>query len=109
MSEAKGLESPWFYLIHYSLGNSLLLGAMLGFGIIAGDLVKSFVKRRFHIKSTDPFVPFDQLDYLGALVFVVLFFPIPTVHFYIILLLSPLLPILANITAYTLGWKKVWW
>ncbi len=86
------------------------LGAVLGFGIIAGDLVKSFFKRRLHIKSTAPFFPFDQMDYLGALLLMYLFFPsIPAINFWIILIISPLFPILANITAYHLGWKKVWW
>lgn len=86
------------------------LGAILGFGIIMGDLIKSFFKRRLHIKSTAPFFPFDQMDYLGALLLLYLFFPfIPAIHFWIILIISPLFPILANITAYFLGWKKVWW
>ena len=107
--EAKGMESPWFFFVRYNFENALFLGALLGFGILVGDLVKSFFKRRLHIKSTDPFFPFDQLDYLGALFLGTLFFPIPLLNFLIILLLSPLLPILANITAYTLGWKKVWW
>lgn len=98
----------------FGLGDWLISGvgwgAMLGFGIIMGDLVKSFFKRRLHIKSTAPFFPFDQMDYLGALLLLYLFFPfIPAINFWIILIISPLFPILANITAYFLGWKKVWW
>lgn len=85
------------------------VGAILGFGIIMGDLIKSFFKRRLHIKSTAPFFPFDQMDYLGALLLLCLFFPLHSINFWIILIISPLFPILANITAYFLGWKKVWW
>lgn len=97
------------FLFPYFFGSSLFLGFLLGFGVLLGDLVKSFFKRRFSIKSTDAFFPFDEMDYLGALLPVQLLFPISYQHFFLLLFLSPILPILANLVAYKLGWKKVWW
>jgi CDP-2,3-bis-(O-geranylgeranyl)-sn-glycerol synthase len=47
----------------------LSLGLRLGTGAMAGDSVKSFVKRRLGIRPGEPWVPFDQLDFVvGALV-----------------------------------------
>lgn len=49
---------------------SLLLGFLLGFGAIFGDLLESFLKRRLNIPPGKPWIPFDQIDWvLGALVF----------------------------------------
>lgn len=56
-------------LVDYS--NWFLIGFLLGFGALFGDLLKSFVKRRLNIKPGDTFIPFDQLDHVvGALLFV---------------------------------------
>ena len=45
-------------------------GALLGFGAIFGDLMKSFFKRRLSIAPGKRWVPFDQIDLvIGALVF----------------------------------------
>ncbi|MBU0628148.1 MAG: CDP-2,3-bis-(O-geranylgeranyl)-sn-glycerol synthase [Nanoarchaeota archaeon] len=55
--------------IDYS--NWILVGFLLGFGALLGDLVKSFFKRRAGISSGKPFVPWDQLDFvIGSLVLV---------------------------------------
>jgi CDP-2,3-bis-(O-geranylgeranyl)-sn-glycerol synthase len=49
----------------------LELGLRFGVGAMAGDSVKSFVKRRLRIPPGAPWIPFDQLDFvLGALVLV---------------------------------------
>ena len=58
-------------LIDYS--NWLLIGLLLGFGAIIGDLAESFIKRQLNYIPGEPFVPFDQIDFvLGALIFVFL-------------------------------------
>lgn len=45
------------------------LGLRFGIGAMAGDSVKSFVKRRIGIAPGAPWIPFDQLDFvIGALV-----------------------------------------
>lgn len=40
------------------------LGILLGFSALFGDLVKSFFKRRWGIRPGQPWVPFDQLDFI---------------------------------------------
>jgi len=68
-----------FYLIRYDFfskisllnyENFLLIGFLLGFGALFGDLVKSFFKRQFNIKPGKAWIPFDQIDsFIGAFVF----------------------------------------
>lgn len=82
----------------------------LSVGALLGDLVKSFFKRRIGIKSGHPWPPFDQLDYvIGALLFSYLLNPQPVEVIITLLIISPLFSFLANITAYFLKLKKVWW
>ncbi|MBT4540542.1 CDP-archaeol synthase [Candidatus Woesearchaeota archaeon] len=65
----------WLSIINYSEINFILLGGLLGFGALIGDLVESFVKRQFDIKPGKPFIPFDQIDFLiGAIVFLLFIF-----------------------------------
>lgn len=42
----------------------LSLGALLGFGALAGDAVESFAKRRAGVKPGNVWFPFDQIDYI---------------------------------------------
>ena len=57
----------------------LLLGILMGFGAIAGDLVESFFKRRLNIDSGKSFVPWDQIDLvIGAYIFA-----LPIVYWYL--------------------------
>lgn len=102
-------ESHWLYIVPYDFWTGTLLGFLLGFGEGLGDLIKSFIKRRLHRKSSSPFFPFDQMSFLASLALSMLFIHIPLGHIVAILILSPLMPIIANIVAYKLGWKKVWW
>ena len=82
----------------------------LSVGALLGDLLKSFFKRRIGIKSGQPWPPFDQLDYvIGALLFSYLINPQPVEVIITLLILSPLFSFLANVTAYFLKLKKVWW
>jgi len=98
------------YLLDYNLFNSILIGFLLGTGALVGDLIKSFIKRRVGKKSGQSWPIADQIDYpLGSLIFISIIF-IPSVsHTITIIILSMMLSLLANISAYFLGIKKVWW
>ncbi len=43
------------------------LGAWMGFSALVGDLVKSFFKRRFNIEPGNPWIPFDEIDWILGL------------------------------------------
>lgn len=99
-----------YSLINYSLLNSLLVGFLLGLGTLTGDLIKSFLKRRIGIKSGEPWIIADQTDYvIGSLLFVSPFYFPPINALIVILIISPLLALFANIFSYLTGMKKVWW
>jgi len=94
----------------YSLYEALIIGFLLGFGALVGDAVKSFIKRRVGIKPGAPFPVFDQIDFaIGALFFVSIAVDFSWKFLAVILIISPILPVIANIIAYFLKIKKVWW
>ncbi len=55
--------------LDYAAINPVLLGALLGFGALLGDSVKSFFKRQAGIKPGRSWFPFDQIDYIIGGVF----------------------------------------
>jgi acid phosphatase family membrane protein YuiD len=56
----------------------LLLGFLLGFGALFGDLVKSFIKRRLDVKPGVSFFPWDQLDFVVGILAFIWIFKAPT-------------------------------
>lgn len=50
--------------IDYSKIETILLGAVMGFGALAGDSIKSFFKRQVGVPSGKSWFPFDQIDYI---------------------------------------------
>jgi len=86
----------------------LLLGALLGFGAMTGDAVKSFFKRQRGIPPGKSWFPFDQLDFIvGALVFAAAVEMPTLIGVVIILVLTPPLHLLSNIADYKVGLKEV--
>lgn len=99
-----------FRLIDYSSINVFLYSFLFGVGAISGDLLKSFFKRRLNKKPGSPWVPFDQLDFIvGALIFLSPFYQLVWQGVVVLLIVTPILHLLTNVTAYYLGLKKVWW
>jgi len=95
-------------IVDYS--NWLLIGLLMGFGAIFGDLAESFVKRRINYKPGKPFIPFDQLDFvIGALIFVYPLIILSLNKIIIILVLSFILHIIVNHVAYYTGTRKEKW
>jgi len=96
-------------LIDYTKINILLYGFLFGFGVILGDAVKSLFKRRTNLKPGDKWPPWDQLDFLGGLI-LIFFVYIPSWPIiFLIVIISPLLPIISNWLGYLLKIKKVPW
>ncbi len=91
---------------------------LASYGAVIGDLIGSFLKRRFDIKSGAPFWIVDQLDFvLIALLFVSIpgfispkLFLLPDIFIItFLLILTPAVSIIANTVAYAVGLKNVPW
>jgi len=84
---------------------SIMLGFFMGLGAIVGDAVKSYYKRKAEIKPGKSWVPFDQLDFVigGIIGSFVIYVPKAEVIL-ILLLVSPLLHVAANVIGY---WLKI--
>ncbi|HEX2021554.1 MAG TPA: CDP-2,3-bis-(O-geranylgeranyl)-sn-glycerol synthase [Candidatus Thermoplasmatota archaeon] len=108
--------SPWWFFLAY----------MMGLGALVGDAVESFFKRRTGRDRGEPWVPFDQLDFVvGAVLFALLactllavlglvtpnsFFTIFTwPRLLAILILTPGFHLLVNVIGYKMGLKKEPW
>lgn len=64
-----------------SISHALGWGALLGFGALLGDALKSFCKRRLHIASGNSWPPWDQIDIVIGVVIVTWWIaPLPTPH-----------------------------
>jgi len=101
------------YLISFnnaSLAFFLITSFLLGFGALVGDSIKSLIKRRVGIKRGRPWPPFDQLDFLvGSILFVSIYYFPGWKIILVLLIATPILHLLSNITAYLLNLKEVWW
>ena len=87
-----------------------LLGLALGSGAIIGDACGSFIKRRFNVERGRPVPLMDQLDFVvGALILASLVVSIPLNLIIVIVIITLFLHLGANIIAYLLGMKNVWY
>lgn len=95
-------------LVDYS--NWLIVGFLLGFGALFGDLIKSFIKRRVGIKPGERFILWDQLDFvIGSLIFISFAVDITFKMVLAIIIISIMGHILVNHSAYYLGIRKERW
>jgi CDP-2,3-bis-(O-geranylgeranyl)-sn-glycerol synthase len=89
---------------------SLLLGLLLGFGAMFGDLVGSFIKRRLKIPRGKPAIILDQEDFLaGALAFSLLLILIEIEWAILLAVITPMIHLAANGIGYILKVKKQPW
>lgn len=63
LSAHLGSFSTYLEAAHYTT-MPLVLGALLGFGALAGDAIESFFKRQVNVAPGKSWFPFDQLDYI---------------------------------------------
>ena len=88
----------------------LLFGFLAGLGAIIGDLIKSFFKRRLRINPGMPWPILDQLDLTLGFLFFTFWVVRPDLFtVWTLLFLGIILGYSANLFAYELGLKKVWW
>jgi CDP-2,3-bis-(O-geranylgeranyl)-sn-glycerol synthase len=101
----------WIQLLIYPASfknialNPLAIGAMLGFAAIFGDLFKSFFKRRLNIPPGQPFLFFDQADWIIlSLIFIHYFLiPLEMGNVIIILIIFILLHLMTNWLAFKMN------
>ncbi|MBW2992665.1 CDP-archaeol synthase [Candidatus Woesearchaeota archaeon] len=96
-----------YSIIDYTSINIYLLGFLLGFGALFGDLIKSFFKRQLNIAPGKPWIPFDQIDWvIGSLLFSLLYINISLDIILISILLFGIIHPLVNYIGYLLKIKK---
>ncbi|HRH93111.1 MAG TPA: CDP-archaeol synthase, partial [Candidatus Peribacteria bacterium] len=93
------LRNLWFFKelneLHNSLGQSALVGFLLGFGALFGDLAKSFAKRRVGIEPGQAWPVFDGIDYvIGAIIFIWPLYHASPLDVVVLLIAAPLLSLL---------------
>jgi len=90
--------------------SSMLLGFVISFGALTGDLVHSLVKRRIGITEGAPLPVADQLDFVvGAVLFSFLVSPPPPLTIFIIFVITLPVHLLTNFLAHVAGVKKTPW
>ena len=85
-------------------------GLLLGFGALIGDAIGSFIKRRLNFERGKPVPLLDQLDFVVmALIFASMIITITWDMFIILMIVSVFLHLGANIFAYMIHLKDVWY
>ncbi len=85
----------------------LWFGFLQGAGVILGDLLKSYYKRKQGIKPGDPWWGWDQLDFvMGGLTFGFLVYVPKAEIVLVLLILSPILHLLVNNIGYLLKLRE---
>lgn len=87
-----------------------LLGLLLGIGALVGDLVGSFIKRRFKIERGKSAPLLDQEDFLiGSLFFASFLVAIKIEWVILLLVITPIIHWVASLIGYVLKVKKEPW
>ncbi len=118
------IYSDIYYYEYYFIGGTMgflsiiIRIALCSYGAAIGDLIGSFLKRRFNFDSGEPFWVIDQLDFaifsiiilsIPAIIFPTIFI-VPDINIIIFLiLLTPAVSLIANTIAYLFGLKDVPW
>lgn len=93
-----------------NVGSGILIGFLLGFGALLGDALGSFLKRRLGIGRGKPAPLLDQLDFIVvAILLVSLVIRLDWFFVITVIILTYVIHQIANIGAYLLGIKDVWY
>lgn len=94
-------------LLDYQTTSSVLIGFLLGFGALAGDLIKSFFKRRIGVQSGKSWFPFDQLDYVvGMMVFLLPLYQPDLAHIIVMIVSSLVFHVIVSYIGYLFNMKQ---
>ena len=100
----------------YSLGDYGLtemtfgLGIVLGFGALFGDIIGSFIKRRYHVKRGERFPVLDQLDFIFGAWFIASFAADIRLGWVLVwIIITPVIHRTTNYIGYKLKLKDVPW
>lgn len=98
-------------LINYGLPHmSVGLALLLSFGAMFGDMGASFIKRQGGFARGASFPLMDQLDYIvGAFVFALPVASFSAGRFFVVALITLPFHFIANLVAYRVRLKEVWW
>lgn len=89
---------------------SLFESGVLGAGVLFGDMVKSFAKRRIGVAAGKPWIPFDQIDYVfGGFAAAAALGVFNYDYFLALLVIAPAASILANHFMYWAGFQDEAW
>lgn len=109
-SDLFNISASQMTLFSGSVVQGLVIGFLLGFGALIGDAIGSFIKRRLNFERGKPVPLLDQLDFVVvALLFVSLVIDLSWQMVLIILFVSIFLHLGANIFAYLIHIKDVWY
>lgn len=99
-----------FYGLNFPFSINLLSAALIAFGALFGDLAGSFIKRRLGLKRGYAAPLLDQLDFVaGAIFFASFVYRIQIDTIMVIVIITPIVHLAANIIGYKLGVKKEPW
>ncbi len=86
------------------------IGFVQGFSAMVGDSAGSFVKRRVDLKPGGPFPVMDQVGFvIFSFLILSLFLTFPTIWIFLVIPTALVIHFVANMIAYKMGWKDVWW
>lgn len=104
------LMTSHLMFIDSSILRGLIVGLLLGFGALIGDAIGSFIKRRLNFERGKPVPLLDQLDFvIVSLIFVSVVADVTIPMIIIILVLSVFFHFGANVFAYLINLKDVWY
>jgi CDP-2,3-bis-(O-geranylgeranyl)-sn-glycerol synthase len=93
-------------LLNYENAN-ILIGSIVGFGALFGDMIKSFFKRQIGIKPGNSWFPFDQSDWLiGCLLFASPFFDLSILIIIGVLLIGITMHLISKLVGFITGIEK---
>ncbi|WP_455646178.1 CDP-2,3-bis-(O-geranylgeranyl)-sn-glycerol synthase [Methanosphaera sp.] len=104
------ITSSQITIVSGFIPQGLLIGLLLGFGALIGDAIGSFIKRRLNFERGKPVPLLDQLDFvIVSLIFVSSVVHLQLSMVIIILFVSVFLHLGANMFAYAINLKDVWY